>query len=103
MKTRAEETIRIFGLNRVDLGDDLVSERGEELIPEFEELAYGLKVLTHKVEKEVDLETIAKYRKQISKLRERLKCFVHPSKTFTGFFRYFLSDIGIDYSNLIEG
>ncbi len=101
-KRRGEETIRILGLNRDDPGDDLVSERGEYLSPEFEQIAYGLKRAEHQVINTEELEDIKQYRKIIRNYRERLKHFVHPSKTFSGFFRYFLADIGIDYSNLIE-
>jgi len=101
-RQRGEETIRILGLNRDDLGDDLVSERGKELIPEFEQIAYGLKKAEYQVENTEELENIKKYNEIISKYRERLKAFVHYSRTFSGFFRHFLADIGIDYSNLIE-
>lgn len=101
-KQRGEETIRILGLNRNDLGDDLVSERGEYLTADFEQLAYGLKRAEHQAENTEDLESRREYRRMISNYRERLKQFVHPSKTFSGFFRYFLADIDIDYSNLIE-
>lgn len=100
-KQKADDTIRILGLNRDDIGDDLISERGESLTPEFEQIAYGLKKAEYEVENTVEQEIIEKYRDIIRKYRERLKRFIQPDKAFSGFFRYFLKDIGIDYSDLI--
>lgn len=100
---RADETIRILGLNRQDVGDDLVSERGECLLAsDFEEIAYGLKRAEYQVENTEELEAIVVFEGIIRRYREKLEHFVKPNKQFCGFFRHFLTDIGIDYSDLIE-
>lgn len=100
-KQRADETIKILGLNRTELGDDLVSERGDSLSPDFEEIALSLRLAECAVEKAVDQETVKFYKGKICGLRKKLKAYVHSGKEFSGFFRYFLTDIGIDYSDLI--
>jgi hypothetical protein len=100
-KQRAEKTIRILGLNRDDPGDDLISERGESLTPEFEQIALGLRASEIAISNTAELEAIKTYEGIISGYKERLKDFIHPGKEFSGFFRYFLTDIGIDYSDLI--
>jgi len=101
-KQRGEETIRILGLNRVEIGDDMVSERGELLSGAFLKIVYGLIVAEHQLRNAVELEIIRLYEKKVSEFKERLKRFVHPNKSFAGLFRYILTEHEIDYSNLVE-
>jgi uncharacterized protein (TIGR02646 family) len=100
-KQRAEETIRIPGLNRAETGDDLITERGESLTAEFEEIAYGLRKAEFAIINAVELEAVKLYENVIKDYRKRLEKFVNSDMEFSGFFRYFLTDIGIDYSDLI--
>lgn len=99
-ETRAEETIRILGLNRAGTGDDLVSERGEVLTAEFEQIVIAIKSSEHAINAVVP-EHVGFYTKKLSQLRVQLKPFVQAKKTFCGVFRDFLKNHEIDYSDLI--
>ena len=100
-RLRAEETIRILGLNRNAEGDDLISERGRALSAEFEQIALGLCSAKIALSLTAELDIIDTYKDIIDRYRNRLKDYVSSNKEFSGFFRYFLADLGIDYSDLI--
>lgn len=100
-KQRAENTIKILGLNRIDTGDDLVSDRGKSFSSNFESIAYGLKTAENAVTITADPNAVVFYQGKINDLRKQLKDYVCPDNEFSGFFRYFLTDIGINYSDLI--
>lgn len=100
-KQRAEETIEILGLNRNDPGDDLIGERGESLTPVFEQIVLGLRAAEIAVTLSADPAIVGQYRDIIIDFRKQLKNYVNPGKEYSGFFRYFLTDTGIDFSDLI--
>lgn len=100
-KSRAFGSIRILGLNRTDKGDDLISDRGDSLSPDFEHIAYNLKAAISAAEKTVDPKVAQYYENKILDFRAQLKTYVRAGREFSGFLRYFLSDLDIDYSDLI--
>ena len=100
-RQRAAESIEILGLNRTNEGDDLVTERGESLNPHFEYLAYALKSAMYGLEMAPDIEVIEIYTKRITRFRTQISTYIQDGKEFARFRRYFLSEMGIDYSDLI--
>lgn len=97
---RANETIKIVGLNRKDDGDDLVKERGEEFSrTDFEMIV--MHILTAEDAKDKHPESRQSYIDSINALRGRLNRFIRSERVFSGVYRDYLRRHNIEYESLL--
>ncbi len=97
---RANETIRIVGLNRHEHGYNLVEERGEKFYgTDFEWIV--LHIIQSNDAKDKNPEKRQDYIESINALREQLKKFIRPNREFSGVFRDYLRCRDIEYESLL--
>jgi uncharacterized protein (TIGR02646 family) len=99
-KIRAEETIRIVGLNRDEYGYDLIEERGDEFS------GTGFEIIVFNIIRFEDLKNRNPEKRQdyldaIDALKEDLKRFIRSDRIFAGVYRDYLRRQNIEYESLL--
>ncbi len=100
MRKRAEETIRIVGLNRDETGYDLIEERGNEFSASTLK-GIVISLLAADQAKDVVPANRQDFIDSMNSLRERLKTHIRSDRVFSGVYRDYLRRNEIEYENLL--
>ncbi len=97
---RANETIRIVGLNRKEHGYDLVQERGDAFLgTDFRNIVFNIYIADDAKDKAP--ENRQNYIDSINALREKLKKFIQSDRVSSGVYRDYLRRHDIEYESLL--